>query len=311
MTAPVLLIVTVPPFSSVRLVTVRGAAVLVRLMLPLVVLVALKLLTVLAPPSVVPVAELVVKRPVVPKLPPVSVMLPAEVALILPEPVVTAAFTARVFPPPVTVRLMVSVVVPVTAAPRVKLPFVAVRLMALAAVASVIAPEVTMLPVLLTVIPPPVSAIPVMVNGAAVLVSLMLPLVLFVALNVEIVFEAFRVVPPTELAVTVPAESLMAPLPDSLIVPPLVSDRAPLSMTAPVTAIVSAAVLPVFTLVGAAEAPPVPVNVKLFVPFPSVTEMEVTSTLGIVIVLVPPPVTSIASLPVVGAKSNPPVSVKV
>jgi hypothetical protein len=96
-----------------------------------------------------------------------------------------------------------------------------------------------------------------------------------------------------------------------VIVPPLVSETLPLSLTAPLMVSVSAALLPVLTLMGAAVAPPVPVKVKLFVPLPSVTTIEVTSALGTVIVLVPPPVTSAASLPVVVPKNNPPVSVKV
>ena len=64
-TAPVLLIVTVPPATSLIPVTVSGLAVLVRSMSPLVVLVALKVLTVFALLSVVPPTELVVRVPVV------------------------------------------------------------------------------------------------------------------------------------------------------------------------------------------------------------------------------------------------------
>ena len=57
-------------------------------------LVALKLPTVFTPFNVVPVAETVVNNPVVLNVPPVSVTLPAEVTLIGPDPVATAALTA-------------------------------------------------------------------------------------------------------------------------------------------------------------------------------------------------------------------------
>ena len=53
--APVLLIVTVPPVASLRPVTDRVVVVLVRLMLPLVLFEALNELRVLAPASVMPV----------------------------------------------------------------------------------------------------------------------------------------------------------------------------------------------------------------------------------------------------------------
>src|SRR5207302_7761477 len=57
--APVLFTVTLPPPLSLILVSVSGAAVFVRLTFPLVVFVALKLPTVLAPFSAVPPTELV------------------------------------------------------------------------------------------------------------------------------------------------------------------------------------------------------------------------------------------------------------
>ena len=120
---------------------------------------------------------------------------------------------------------------------------------------------------------------------------------------------------PTVMLVDAVSEIDPAPLAERaaevVIVPPLVSETLPLSITAPVIEIVSAAVLPVFTLMGAAETPPVPLRVKLFVPVPSVTTMDVISALGIVIVAVPPPVTSAASLPVGAPNFRPPVSVKV
>jgi hypothetical protein len=62
---PVLVTVTLPPPAWLIPVIVSGFAVFVRLMLPLVVFVALKLLTVFAPVSVAPVAEEVVKTSVV------------------------------------------------------------------------------------------------------------------------------------------------------------------------------------------------------------------------------------------------------
>src|SRR5947209_227559 len=90
---PVLLTVTVPGLAVLVMpVTVSGAAVLVRLMLPLVVLVPLKLPTVLALVSVVPPTDEVVSRPEVLKVP-VPEMVPTDVAVMAPDPVLTAAFT--------------------------------------------------------------------------------------------------------------------------------------------------------------------------------------------------------------------------
>ena len=85
LSAPVLLTVTVPPVS-VMPVIVSGLAVLVSATLPLVVLVALKVLTAFAWPSVVPVAEEVVSVPPVDTVPIVSVTDPVpEVRFTAPE----------------------------------------------------------------------------------------------------------------------------------------------------------------------------------------------------------------------------------
>src|SRR5438309_1835547 len=95
---PVLLIVAVPPLISFRPVTDKVVAVFVRLMLPLVVLVALNPPTVLAPLSVWPVAEVVVRVPVVLNLPaPDSVIVLAATAVTLPEALLTVP--AMVMPP--------------------------------------------------------------------------------------------------------------------------------------------------------------------------------------------------------------------
>src|SRR5438105_4808876 len=67
--APVLVTEALPPPVSLMPVIVSGLAVLTRLTLPLPVLVPLKLPTVFALVSVVPPTELVVSRPVVPKVP--------------------------------------------------------------------------------------------------------------------------------------------------------------------------------------------------------------------------------------------------
>ena len=76
--------VSVPPAVSERPVT-DSVPVLVRLISPLVVFVALKVLTVLAPPSVVPVTELVVRVLVVPRAPdPDSVMAAVVASRVIP-----------------------------------------------------------------------------------------------------------------------------------------------------------------------------------------------------------------------------------
>ncbi len=235
---PVLVTLTFEPDAvpdCVIPVTVSVVSVLVRLMAPLVELVAVKLPTVFAPPNVVPVAELVVKRPVVLKEP-VSVMLPAEVTVMLPDPVPTALFTAML-PDPVLVSPIVSVVVPVTAATTVNVPVVAVRLMALPAVLSATVPEVVRLPVLFTVTPPPVSVIPVSASVLAVFVRLTLPLALLEALKlVTLLVAVLRFVPVAEvvvrrLPVIAPAAVWpMLPADRVTLLPPVLTPAVPLTV---------------------------------------------------------------------------------
>src|SRR5207253_1102774 len=89
-----LLTVTLPPPLWLMPVMVRGALSL-RDTLPLVVLVALKLQTALAPVRVVPPIELVVSVPLVLKAP-VPVIVPNHgVQLMLPEVLLTTALTTR------------------------------------------------------------------------------------------------------------------------------------------------------------------------------------------------------------------------
>src|SRR5205085_791038 len=139
-TVPALLTVK-PPLAPVLLMPVRvsGFAVLMSAMLPLVLLVALRLVEGCAGFKVCPVTELVVRVPVV-------LMRPAPLSLIAPVA-------------PLAVRLPA----PPPAAP--------------------IVPVMPSAPPLVTVsLPPPVLLMPVIVSGFAVLVSAMVPLVLFVAL---------------------------------------------------------------------------------------------------------------------------------
>src|SRR5271170_7439764 len=85
--APVLFTTTLPPPVSLMPVIVSGAAVLISAMFPLVVLVALKAPTVLAPFSVAPPTELVVSVPVVEIRPaPLSLSAPLVVRLTAPPP---------------------------------------------------------------------------------------------------------------------------------------------------------------------------------------------------------------------------------
>src|SRR5271170_2116734 len=85
--APALTTTTLPPPVSLMPVIVSGAAVLISAMFPLVVLVALKAPTVLAPFSVAPPTELVVSVPVVEIRPaPLSLSAPLVVRLTAPPP---------------------------------------------------------------------------------------------------------------------------------------------------------------------------------------------------------------------------------
>ena len=74
--------------------------------------------------------------------------------------------------------------------------------------------------------------------------------------------------------VTALAPALSVPVPDSLM-EFAVNETAPLSSEAPEITNWSPAVVPSFTVIGAAVAAPVPVKVNVFVPVPSTTEMEV------------------------------------
>src|SRR5437763_1205161 len=114
-------------------------------MLPLVVLAALKLPTVLALVSVVPPTELVVNRPVVLTVPTPAIF-PEEVAPMAPELLLTAALTVRSLPAPVLARATAPEPPAVTAAPIVSAPASAVKKM-LPLAAALIEPVVVRLPV--------------------------------------------------------------------------------------------------------------------------------------------------------------------
>src|SRR5450631_4196238 len=117
---------------------------------------ALKLPTVFALVSVVPLSELVVSRPVVPKVP-VPEIVPLELAVIAPEVLPTAAFTTMLLGPTLVVRLTVREPPAITAAPIVSPPagpFANRTILPLAAV--VMAPLVVRFPTLVTdTLPPP------------------------------------------------------------------------------------------------------------------------------------------------------------
>ena len=84
--APVLLTMIVPAAAVLLMpVTVSVAALLVRLILPLLLLVAVKVPTWLGPPSVWPPTEVVVNRPVLLNAPPPSVMVLPALAVRAPE----------------------------------------------------------------------------------------------------------------------------------------------------------------------------------------------------------------------------------
>ena len=180
----------------------QRAAVFVRLMGPLVAFVALKLLTVSAPPSVWPVPERVVSRPVVPKAPlPDSVIAPAAVASIGAETLADRGVDQRL--PPVASSVTAPEPPAVTAAPMVSVPVEVRPIAPLAAVLTM--PVVVRAPVLLTVtLPPPVSLMLVMVSGAAVLVSWMPLAEASVALKLLTVFALPSVWPVPETVVSRP-----------------------------------------------------------------------------------------------------------
>ena len=207
--APVLLIVTAPVPLCV-ITPVVNAAPLVKEIIPVPLLVAAKPETLFAFVNVVPKAELVVSNPppvnkppvpsVIAPAVPVSVMPPvddivAPVTVTLrpasavnkPEPLVTLLFTNT----SLVVPFAVNVIVPV--------------------VAAFIRPLTVNVPALvIPILPPPVSLIALVVN-AALLFSVILPLVVFVAVKLVTILLSLNVVPPTEdvvkplLVVTMPA----------------------------------------------------------------------------------------------------------
>src|SRR5277367_1274622 len=108
--APVLFTTTLPPPVSLMPVIVSGAAVLISAMFPLVVLVALKLDTVLALFSVVPVAESAVNRFALMSPAPDSLIAPVAVRLTFPLVVNAVAMDMfSVAPPVMNVKLSVPV----------------------------------------------------------------------------------------------------------------------------------------------------------------------------------------------------------
>src|SRR6185437_15240280 len=184
-----------------------SAAPFVRLTLPPVVFVALKLLTTFAPPSVVPPTELVVSVPVVLISPePFSEIAPVSVSVTFPAPALTvpvivvppALFTATV-PPPVW---LIPVVVSAAPFVRLMLPlvvFVALKLLTRFAPPRIASPTelVVRVPVVL-INPEPLSEI------AQVSVSVTFPAP---ALTVPVI-----VVPPALFTATVPPPAWLIPV---------------------------------------------------------------------------------------------------
>jgi hypothetical protein len=112
--APVLFTLMLPVPSCEIPVIVNGAAVLIREMLPMPVLVALKLVTTFALFKVVPIAELVVNKPPVINAVLASANAPLEVkeTLFVPAAILPVTFTLPVL-------LTVTVPVPVWAMPLI------------------------------------------------------------------------------------------------------------------------------------------------------------------------------------------------
>jgi hypothetical protein len=251
--APVLLIKTLPVPASLIPVTVKGAAVFVS-EIPPFASVAVKLVTVLALPKVVPVAEFVVSHaplivfapssviapaeavketlPLVLRLPPFRVRLSPAVAVITPEVLLTFAPTRMLLPAPVAFNVTVPEPPAVTVLPSVSVPPVAVNAMLPEAV--LIAPVIVVnAPLFVTVIlPAPVSLIPVTVKGAAVFMR-EIPPPASVALKLVTVLALPKLVPAPEFVVSnaplivfvlisliAPAEAVRETLPLVLRLPP-------------------------------------------------------------------------------------------
>jgi hypothetical protein len=189
--APLFVTLISPVPVSLIPVTNKGAAVFVR-EIPPPASVALKLVTVLALPKLVPAPEFVVSNaplivfvlislsapavavretlPLVLILPPFRVRLSPAVAVITPEVLLIFAPTRMLLAAPVAVSVTVPEPPAVTVLPSVSVPPVAVNEMVPESV--LIVPLVVNAPVLATTtLPPPVSLIPVIVNGAAVFVN--------------------------------------------------------------------------------------------------------------------------------------------
>jgi hypothetical protein len=189
--APLLMTFTLPAPASLIPVTSKAAAVFARETPPLAS-VALKLVTVLALPKVVPVAETLVSNapliksvlislmapavavretlPLVLILPPFNVTLSPAVAEITPEVLATLAPIRMLLLAPVAFNVRVPEPPAVTVLPRVSVPPEAVNEMLPESV--LIAPLVVNAPVFATTtLPPPVSLMPITVNGAAVFVN--------------------------------------------------------------------------------------------------------------------------------------------
>jgi hypothetical protein len=188
--APLFVTFTSPVPVSLIPVTVRVDAVFLR-ETPLPASVALKLVTVLALPKLVPAAETVVSNaplikfvlisliapavavreilPLVLTLPPFRVMLSPAEAEITPEVLLTFAPTRMLLAAPVAVSVTVPRPPAVTVLPSVSVPL-AVNEMVPESV--LIAPLVVNASVLATTtLPPPLSLMPVIVSGALVFVS--------------------------------------------------------------------------------------------------------------------------------------------
>jgi hypothetical protein len=189
--APLFVTFTLPVPVSLIPVTARVDAVLVR-ETPLPASLALKLVTVLALPKLVPVAEFVVRNaalikfvlisliapavavretlPLVLILPPFNVTLSPAVAEITPEVLATLAPIRMLLLAPVAVSVTVPEPPAVTVLPKVSVPPEAVNEMlpesVLIALLEVNAPVLAT-----TTLPPPVSLMPVMANDALVFVS--------------------------------------------------------------------------------------------------------------------------------------------
>src|SRR5437764_8238991 len=261
---------TLPPPDCVSPVTVSGVAVLASGMAPEVLLLALKVPTVLAPPRVVPPAELVNKVPVVLSVPPTSLMMPLAVRLIVPPSALT---------PPVRVRAPVLLIV-IPPPPGWMIP---VTVKGAAVLVSEMAPPVVFVALKLAIALAPPSVVPpaeVVINDALVLTN-PLPLSLIVPAAVSATPELTALT--AWVRVRSPEVVVVRRIRPSLVVTPVAPANGPEAVTVPTVRLVPV----LLNLKSEAAKPTDPARVPTALAWSSVTGPPAAMTPSAPAVIVP------------------------